>query len=99
MKSFGEKLRELRETKGLLLREVGDTLNLDTALVSKFERNERKPTKEQVLAFAKFYNTNAESLLVAWLSEKIAYELVDEKVALKAVQLAEQKIRGYKQKH
>ncbi|MBK7652067.1 MAG: helix-turn-helix transcriptional regulator [Flammeovirgaceae bacterium] len=99
MKTFGENLRELREAKGLLLREVGDTLKMDTALVSKFERDERKPTKDQVLAFAKFYNTSAENLLVAWLSEKIAYELVDEKVALKAVQLAEQKIRGYKHKH
>lgn len=99
MKTFGEKLRELREAKGLLLREVGESLRMDTALVSKFERDERIPTKDQVLAFAKFYNISTENLLVAWLSEKIAFELVGEKVAIKAVQLAEQKIRGYKHKH
>lgn len=96
METFGEILRELRESKKLLLREVASSLNLDTALVSKFERNERKPSKDQVLAFAKFYGANQDDLLVAWLSEKIATEIEGEDLALKAVQQAEAKIKSKK---
>lgn len=98
MKTLGECLRELRESKGLLLREVGGALSLDTALLSKFERNERKPTKDQVLAFAQYFNANSKNLLVAWLSDKITDEVANEKVALKAVQVAEKKIRDSKLK-
>ena len=98
MKTFGEKLRELRESKKLLLREVASSLDLDTALVSKFERNERKPSKEQVRAFAKFYGANQDDLMVTWLSDKIATEIEGEDLALKAVQEAEAKIKSRKKK-
>lgn len=98
MKTIGESLRELRESKGLLLREVGNALALDVALLSKFERNERKPNKDQVLAFAEYYGASPKHLLIAWLSDKIADEIGDEEVALKAVQVAEQKIKDYQHK-
>lgn len=98
MRTFGETLRDLREGKGLLLREVGKALALDIALLSKFERNERKPSKEQVLIFAKYYNSNSEKLLIAWLSEKIAHEVGNDEVALKAVQVAERKIKEYQRR-
>ena len=50
MKNIGDTLRALRESKGLLLREVGAELSLDPTLLSKIERNDRMPTKEQVKA-------------------------------------------------
>jgi len=37
-------------------------------------------------------------LLVSWLSDKIVYEVADEDVALKALQVAEEKIRYQKSK-
>jgi transcriptional regulator with XRE-family HTH domain len=92
-KSLGELLRQQREKNGLLLREVGAALEMDTALLSKIERDERKANKEQVIAFAKYYKVPAEDLLVAWLSDKLAYELKDENLALKAMQVAEEKIK------
>jgi transcriptional regulator with XRE-family HTH domain len=98
MKTFGETLRELREGKGLLLRDVGSALTTDVALLSKFERDERKPTKGQVLAFAKYYNTNSDNLLIAWLSDKITDEVVDEAVALRAVHVAQRKIKFQQRK-
>jgi transcriptional regulator with XRE-family HTH domain len=92
LNSLGEILREYRETKGLLLRQVAASLELDTALLSKFERNERKPNKDQVLAFAKFYGVNSDELLLAWLSDRIVYEMQDEDLAKKALKAAEKKI-------
>lgn len=97
-KSLGELLREQREQKGLLLREVAAALEMDTALLSKVERDERKANKEQVLAFAKYYNASSDEFLVAWLSDKLAYELQNEELALKAMQVAEEKIKYQKRK-
>ena len=45
MKSFGEIIREAREKKNYILRHVGAELDIDQAIISKFERGERKPTK------------------------------------------------------
>lgn len=98
MKTFGKNLRELRESKGLLLRQVAATLEMDMALLSKFERDDRKPNKEQVLAFAKYYNIKPDNLLVDWLSDKLANEVQNEDFALKAIQIAEEKIKHFKNK-
>ena len=93
MNSFGEYLRSRREQLGLPLRKVAAELDIDQAIISKFERNERKPTKEQVLKFAKFYKLDKETLLIEWLSDKVAYELQGENLAGKVLKAAEQKIK------
>ena len=46
--SIGEILRKRREEKGLLLRQVAALLDVDTAILSKIERGERKAKKEQM---------------------------------------------------
>jgi transcriptional regulator with XRE-family HTH domain len=91
--SFGDKIRIAREEKSLFLRHVAAELDIDQAIISKFERGERKPTREQVLKFAKFYKLNKDELLVAWLSDKVTYELSDEDLACKALKVAEAKIK------
>ena len=93
MESLGDILRQQREKRNLLLRQVGASMEIDQALISKFERGERKPTREQVLQFAKLYEVNEDDLLVAWLSDKLAYEVQDESLGLKAMQVAEKKIK------
>lgn len=97
MNSFGDIIRKAREEKGLFLRQVAAELEIDQAIISKFERGDRKPTKEQVLKFAKFYKLDKEELLVAWLSDKVVYDLQDENLADKVLKAAEQKIK-YKKK-
>lgn len=96
MQTIGQKLRELREKENLLLRQVAAALEMDTALLSKIERDERKPGKEQVFAFAKYYNVKPDDLLVAWLSDRLASEVKDEDLGLKAMQMAQQKIKQHK---
>jgi len=46
LKSFGEHLRQLRETSGLTQKEVAIRLSVDNSLLAKIERNERPPTKK-----------------------------------------------------
>lgn len=96
MNSFGNIIRNAREEKGLFLRQVAAELDIDQAIISKFERNERKPTKEQVLKFAKFYKLNKDELLVAWLSDKVIDDLQGENLADKVLKAAENKIKNKK---
>ena len=96
MKNIGQTLRELRESKGLLLREVGAALSIDPTLLSKIERNDRMPTKEQVSALSEFYQDKKNEVIIAWLSDKLVYEIQDEDLALAAMKVAEQKIEYLK---
>ena len=96
MSNFGDLIRIAREEKGLFLRQVAAELDIDQAIISKIERNERKPTKEQVLKFAKFFNLKEDELLIAWLSDKVVDDLQDENLADKVLKAAEQKIKHKK---
>lgn len=75
-----------------MLRQVAAEIEIDQALLSKIERNERMPTKEQVQRLAKFFEVNESDLLVSFFSDKLVYEVRNEDVALKAMQVAEEKI-------
>ena len=91
--SIGEILRKRREEKGLLLRQVAALLDVDTAILSKIERGERKAKKEQIVQLAKILELNQEDLIIQFLSERILYEIQDEELGEKALKVAEQKIK------
>ena len=92
MHNFGDTIRKLREEQELPLRTVAAFLDIDQAILSKMERGHRKPNREQVIKLASYFKVKENDLLVAWLSDKLVYELEDEEVALKALQVAEEKI-------
>ena len=92
MDSLGDTIRKLREEKELPLRTVAAFLDIDQAILSKVERGQRKPTREQVVKLAEYFKVKENDLLVAWLSDKLMYELEDEDVALEALQMAEEKV-------
>jgi transcriptional regulator with XRE-family HTH domain len=48
MKSFGEYIRNSREERGLPLRKVAAALDIDTSILSKIERNERRATIDMI---------------------------------------------------
>lgn len=98
METFGEIIKKARENEGLFLRQVGSALDLDQAIISKFERGERKPTKEQVEKFATFFRLDQTKLMTAWLSDKIAYSLIGEVNHEEVLKVAEEKIK-YLQTH
>lgn len=92
MESLGETIRKLREEKELPLRTVAAFLDIDQAILSKIERGKRNATREQVVKIAAYFKINESDLLTSWLSDKLVYEVADEQVALKAMQLAEEKL-------
>lgn len=92
MDSLGNTIRKMREEKQLPLRTVASYLDIDQAILSKIERGQRKASRAQVVMLSKYFNVKENDLLVAWLSDKLVYELKDEKIALQALQVAEDKI-------
>ncbi len=92
MDSFGNTVRKLREEKKLPLRTVAAFLDIDQAILSKWERGQRKPTRKQVIQLATYFKVKENDLLIQWLSDKLVFELEDEDMALKALQMAEEKV-------
>jgi len=92
MDTFGDIIRKLREYKMLPLRTVAAYLDIDQAILSKIERGKRKPTREHVVKLATYFKVKENDLLVAWLSDNLVYQVVDEQLALKALQMAEEKV-------
>ena len=76
-------IKNAREKKGLKTRELAHLMGIDQALISKFEAGTRKPTKEQVAKIASLLDIDYETLMVAWLKEKILYEIGQDEFALK----------------
>ncbi|MDD3772870.1 MAG: helix-turn-helix transcriptional regulator [Weeksellaceae bacterium] len=96
METIGQILRNKRQALGLLLRQVSTYVDIDQAILSKIERNERKPTKEMLEKLAKILQLDKDELLVQFISDKIAYEIVDEDFASKVLKVAEKKIKYLK---
>lgn len=62
MKTFGERIRELREQKDISLRELAKKLAVSPAFLSDIELGRRYPSDEVLAKIAKELGTTVESL-------------------------------------
>ncbi len=92
MNHFGEKLRKLRETKGLLLRQVAASIEVDTAFLSKMERGERKPKREQVMKLSELLKADSKELLSLWIADRILEVITDTDAGIRALEIAKKDI-------
>jgi len=92
MQKIGELIRTLREKEGYPLRKVAAFLDIDQAVLSKGETGKRKFSKAQIVKLADFFHFDKKEMLVAYLSDRIIYEVGDEEFAGEALQAAEAKI-------
>jgi transcriptional regulator with XRE-family HTH domain len=91
---FGQKVRELRISKNLLIRQVAAHLEVDTALISKIERGARKATKQQAVKIAHFLKADEQELLTLWLADKIEATIVEEpSIAYQAMRIANKNLK------
>ena len=93
---LGNRIKELRESKGLLQRQLSAQLEIDTPMFSKIERGERRAKREQVLKIAEILKVKADDLLALWLTDQILEVLTDEEQALHALKMAEKDIKTNK---
>ncbi|RZM24958.1 MAG: XRE family transcriptional regulator [Pedobacter sp.] len=90
---FSQRVKQLREEKGLLQRQLAASLEMDTPMFSKIERGERMAKREQVLVLAKLFRVPSEELLTLWLAGKVYRMVKDEDVALKAIEVVDEEMK------
>lgn len=90
--TFGEQLRQLRETAGMTLKEVAANIEIDPSLLAKIERNQRQPTKHLIKNVADFFEVNEKELFEEYLSDQIAYKILLEEADLNILKVAEKKV-------
>ncbi|MBW8049743.1 MAG: helix-turn-helix transcriptional regulator [Cytophagales bacterium] len=96
-KTFGDTVKKLRGEKKLPLREVAEALKIDTSMLGKIEKNNRKPTKQLIEKFARFFKVNDRDLTIAFLSDTVAYHIMDEEdFASEVLKVAEKKVKYLK---
>ncbi|MFN8261900.1 MAG: helix-turn-helix transcriptional regulator [Chitinophagales bacterium] len=95
---FGERIRELRTKQNLLLRQLASQLDVDTSIISKVERGDRQLKKEQIPLLAQILKADVEELQTLWLADQIFAVIKDEKLALKAMHIAEEEVKFHKSK-
>jgi HTH-type transcriptional regulator, competence development regulator len=96
LKTIGEIIREQRENKGLLLKEVATALDVDLSLLSRIERGAKRPTRNHISKLSQILQIDERELVVAYLSDRLVYEIRDEELAPEALKMAEQKIKYLK---
>ena len=68
---FGKKIKELREERGLVQRQMSAALEIDTPMYSKIERGERKAKRSQIPIMAQMFEVDEKELLTIWLADKV----------------------------
>ncbi len=91
---IGQKLRDLREEKGLLLRQVAAELEVDTAYISKMERGEKNIKKDYIIQLASIYGYDETELIALWLADIVFYTVKNETTALQALDIAVEHLKN-----
>lgn len=90
---FGERLKQLREQNNLLQRQVASLLEIDTPMLSKIERGERKAKKEQVIQLARIMKVSNDELLTLWLADQLQDVIEGEALADEALKKVSNNIK------
>lgn len=96
--SFGEHLRKLREEAGQTLKTVAEQINIDISLLAKIERDERQANKHLIRQVSTFFHVDEKELYNEFLSDQIAYKILEEEADLNILKVAEKKVSYLKTK-
>jgi len=92
--TLGETLRKLREENNLMQREVGAVIEVDGALISKVENNEKPINREHLKKLSAFFQIDEDMLQLLWLADKIRNIIKDEPLGPKAVHYIQTKLNN-----
>ncbi|MBI1836214.1 MAG: helix-turn-helix transcriptional regulator [Flavobacteriia bacterium] len=69
--NFGDQIKTLREKNNLLQRQVASSLDVDTAMLSKIERGDRRAKREYIPILAKLFDYDEKELVNLWLADQV----------------------------
>ena len=91
--TFGEKLRELRESKNLMQRQLGALIEVDGAFISKIENNDKPIKRQHLKTLSEYFNIELAELETLWLADKIQHVIENEENAASAVKLVQNRLK------
>lgn len=90
---FGEYIKHLREEKRLLQRHLANLLDMDTAMLSKIERGERRAKRGHLPILAAILQTKEKDLLTIWVADQVCDLIEKEDNANEILKVAKEKMR------
>lgn len=60
---IGDKIKELRNRKGLYQQELADKMNVSKSTIAMWETNKREPNSEMLIALANFFECSTDYLM------------------------------------
>jgi len=93
--SIGEYIRTLRHDKEKTLHQVSVKTDIDSPLLSKIERGERLPTKEQIKKLSKFYGIDKFMLETKCTAERILRDYGANVITYNAVVMVQEALHKY----
>lgn len=96
--NFGEHIKQLREQNQLLQRQLANALEVDSAMLSKIERGERRAKREHIPILASLLKTNEKELFTIWLADQVYDIIKEEENPTEILKVAEQEVNNYNNK-
>ena len=90
--TIGEKIKTLREEKGLLQKELAEYINVKSAFMSKVENGTKQISKTHLQTLSQYLDCDYKELETLWLADRVYQLLKDEQHALEAIKVAESTI-------
>ena len=96
MGKFGDLIKEARIEREVDQKDVQMETGIDYTLLSRLEKGERLPSKEQVYHLADFYSIKRRELLIAWNSDKVisCFKDVENDMAIQIIDNIKETIRN-----
>jgi len=92
---LGQKIKELRDTHGVLQRQLASLLEIDTPMFSKIERGDRRAKRTQVIQIANYFKIDEKELLILWVADKVLDAIKGEdEFKQEAIKVAHEKIQS-----
>lgn len=91
--TVGEKIKSLREKKGLLQKELADHIDVKSAFMSKVENGTKQISKTHLHIISQLLDCDYKELETLWLADRVYQLLKDEQQAIEALKVAESTIK------
>ncbi len=96
IETLGATIRRLREAREMPLRKLAAALDIDQSTLSKIERNERNANDAMIKTVAELFDADYKDLKIKLLSDRIAYDLMNEDLSDEVLRVAEEKVEYFK---
>ncbi len=63
MENFGQRIKELREERGITQQKLAKDLNIDKSTIAKYETNAISPSCQMLIILAKYFQVSTDYLL------------------------------------